>query len=154
QQSVQIVNAAGRSSIVSHDDIALTQTGSLRRALVFNRGHQDAALARELMKAGNPPQDRHGLPGDADVTPPDFTVADQPARDELGRVDRNSEADTLSRQNDRAVDADHFAAGGDQGTARIAWIESRVGLDDVVYQAPRGRSERASQGAHHSRSHG
>ena len=77
---------------------------------------------------------RDGLHRDADPAPADAAVADQAAGDELGRVDRDREADPLRRQDDRRVDADHLAPRVDQRAARVAGVQRRVGLEDVVDQ--------------------
>ena len=47
----------------------------------------------------------------------------------------------------------HLAVGGDQRTARVAWVERCVGLDHVVHLAPGVGTQRAPQGAHHARGH-
>src|SRR5260370_31012496 len=73
------------------------------------------------------------------------------ARDQLGAVDRDGEADSLRGQDDRGVDADNLAARVDQRSARVAGIECGVGLDDVVDQAARPGAERSSECADYPR---
>src|SRR5262249_56580174 len=53
----------------------------------------------------------------------------------LGRVDRDGEADAdvaAALAEDRGVDADDVAVLVEQGAARVAGIDRRVGLDEVV----------------------
>src|SRR5271156_2991397 len=76
------------------------------------------------------------------------------ARDQLGAVDRDGEADSLRGQYDRGVDADYLAARVDQRSAGVTGIERGVGLNDVVDQAPRTRPERTAERAHHARGNG
>ena len=51
----------------------------------------------------------HVLPGYADVTAPDSSVADEPSSDQLGRVTCDREADALRRPNHCGVYAYHLA---------------------------------------------
>ena len=53
---------------------------------------------------------RNGLPRHTDVAARDVAVADQPRRDELGRVDADGEADALRAHDHGGVDADHLGA--------------------------------------------
>ena len=67
----------------------------------------------------------------------------------LGRIDRDGEAQTLARKHGR-VHADHLAGGVDERAARVARVDRRVGLNDVVHQAAGLRTQRTAQRAHHA----
>src|SRR5205085_8357152 len=93
------------------------------------------------------------LAGEADVTAAHAPVADQTTGDELGRVNRSRKTDALRRADDGCVDADDESLRRDERAARIARIQSRVGLNHVVHQTPRLRAQGAPQRAHDTRSH-
>src|SRR5205807_3031200 len=113
--------------------------------------HLDAPGATEL--AGEPRRQRPLLPADAEVGAAEPALGHQRADDLPGRgVDRHSEAETDT--GDRRVDADHAAAAVGERAARIAGIESGVGLDDVVddaYVHSGARRQRASERRHDTR---
>src|SRR5205085_8010026 len=94
------------------------------------------------------------LAGEADVTAAHAPVADQTTGDELGRVNRSRKTDALRRADDGCVDADDESLRRDERAARIARIQSRVGLNHVVHQTPRLRPQTAPQRAHDARRHG
>src|SRR6266567_911101 len=94
-----------------------------------------------------PAVQRHVLSAHADVTAPDLALFDQPAGHVFSRVDAQREADSLRRKNHRRIDPDHFAARIDQLSARIAWIQRRIGLDDIVNEPAGVGPERPAQGA-------
>src|SRR5213075_2590809 len=79
---------------------------------------------------------RHALPGHADVAARHAAVAHQPRGDEDGGVDADGETDALRPHDHRGIDADDVAARVDQRPSGVAGIERRVGLDDVLDQAP------------------
>jgi hypothetical protein len=74
------------------------------------------------MKAHHTPVQRNILAGHADVAATDLAVADQPARNKLGSVHSYRKADSLRRQNDCSIDADHLAEGVHQRPTRVAGI--------------------------------
>src|SRR5207244_9810705 len=88
------------------------------------------------------------LSANADVSTSDAAFPYQRNRDALGRVGRDCEADTLRRQDDRGVYADHAPGGVHQRSARTARIERRIGLDDVVEKPPCLTSHRTTKSAH------
>jgi hypothetical protein len=53
---------------------------------------------------------RHILPSHADVTAPDFSIFNQPARDKSCRVNADSETDALRRADHRSVYAHDFTS--------------------------------------------
>src|SRR6185295_19931235 len=94
---------------------------------------------------------RHILAADADLAAAHAAVFDQTAGDELRGIDGEGETDALRRQNDGGVDTDDFAARSHQRPARIAGIERRVCLYDVVDQTPRTRRQRAAKSTDYTR---
>ena len=62
----------------------------------------------------------------------DLAARDQLLGDVLGEVDRDREADALAAGVDRGVDADRLAADVAQRAARVAEVDRRVGLDEVL----------------------
>src|SRR5262245_25160154 len=99
------------------------------------------------MRAHDKARNGHVLAADAEVGPADPAVLHQLAGDKFRRVDGNSKTDPLRRQNHRRIDAYDLAQGIDQGTAGVAGVERRVGLDHVVDQPSRFGAERATKGA-------
>ena len=97
--------------------------------------------------------ERHVLSRDSNRTPPDVTIFDQPAGDEMRGVARDREADALGRQDDRRVHADDFAGAVQERTAGVAGIERGIGLDDFIHQTPGFSAHRATERAHDSRGH-
>ena len=61
--------------------------------------------------------------------------------DPVRGIDRDREAQRLRARNDRGIDADHLRGGVHQRSSRIAWIEGRVGLDQVLDQASVARGQ-------------
>src|SRR5438067_1414058 len=75
---------------------------------------------------------RQRLHRDAYPTPDDLAAVDELARHALDHVGRNREADTLARRDDRGVDPDDLAAQVHERPARVAAIDRRVRLDEVL----------------------
>src|SRR5690242_14342420 len=96
---------------------------------------------------------RSVLTSHADVSALDFAILDQAPGDEISRVDRDRETDSLRWKDDRRVDADDLTVGRDEGSSRIAGIQSRIGLDHIVDQTSGLRSEGTSESADDSRCH-
>ena len=66
-------------------------------------------------------------------------------------IDRDGEADAnvavaAAASLNLGVDPDHFSSGINQGTARIAWVDRRVGLDHVRDREAIGGLDLALQG--------
>src|SRR5258705_246087 len=106
------------------------------------RGRAQAPRGRPLETAQRPSarlRARHVdvLAGDADVGAADAAVANQPRRDEPGRVDANRKTEALRGANHRGVDPNHLPARRHERSTGVARIERRVGLDDVVDEAAR-----------------
>ena len=88
------------------------------------------------MRATERSRHRHLVTGHSDVRPADAAVAQQRRSHEPHRVAGNGEAQSLRRQNDGGVDANDLSGRRDERPAGVAGIQRRVGLDDVVDQAP------------------
>src|SRR5688572_22614458 len=99
---------------VGNDNIAFKQSGPLGWAAIFDRDYQDAAFDRQVMEAHHAAQKWNILSRDTNIAARDFSISNEPAGDKLCCIARNSEADTLSRQNNRAVDADYVSARSDK----------------------------------------
>src|SRR5215211_3439177 len=75
--------------------------------------------------------------------------------DAARHVNRHGEADpdvAASRGKDSGVDADELSAHVDQRAARIARIDRRIGLDEILVALL--ADTRATEGAHKPRCHG
>src|SRR5512135_617497 len=78
------------------------------------------------------------LHGGAKVTPNDSSLVSQLWQQLFDGIGRNCKADTdiaARLTEDRRIDANHFTAQIDQGTARVTWIDRSVGLDEVVVRS-------------------
>ena len=91
------------------------------------------------------PRNRRCRGGDADRGATDAAVPRDLARDEIGGVGGNREADPLRAHDDGRIDADHLPCRGHQRAARIAGIERGVGLHDVLDHPPGARLQRATE---------
>ena len=140
--------------VETQDDVAFPDPGGRGRAAWRDRRHSNAGAHRELVGAGQRARNRYLVADDADVAAADPAVANQARRDEPRRVARDREAESLRRRQDRRVDADHFAARGDERPAGIARIERRIGLNDVFDQAHRLRPQRSANRADDARRDG
>ena len=76
-----------------------------------------------------------------------MTERDQLSDDELHGIHGDCKADPLRGQNHRRVHAYHGAARVEQWPARVARIQRRVGLNDVVDQPTRHGAKRAAERA-------
>src|SRR5262249_40492380 len=94
------------------------------------------------------------LSGNTDLSPPNLAVSQQQTPDKLLRVDCGREKKTLRRQDHCGVYSDDFPAGGYQRPTGITWIKRRIGLDDIIDQPARLRSQRAAESADHSGGYG
>src|SRR5262249_7609772 len=97
---------------------------------------------------------RHILSGDADIAALDATVFNEPSSHERCRIDGDGKTDTLGRENDRRIHADHVTARCDQRASRVARIEGSVGLNDVIDESARLRAQRPPEGTHDPGGHG
>src|SRR5689334_8795917 len=104
------------------------------------------------MAADEQPVKRRRLTGYAKITAMDFSIFDEPSGDELRCIDRDRKAYALCGQNDRRVHADDFAVRRDKRTTGISRIQCGIGLNDVIDQPARLRSQRASKRADDTRS--
>ena len=102
---------------------------------------------RKAVKPHDLPREWRVLSRHADVRPPDPAIANQSADDELNGIRGDSETQTLRAGNDRGVHADDFAARVDERPAGVPGVERRVGLNDVVHQPARPRSQRSAERA-------
>ena len=64
-----------------------------------------SCLFRQIVEAHDAAVDRHSLSGDSDVTPTNSAITQQTTGHELCRIDADSKADSLRRQDGRSVDA-------------------------------------------------
>src|SRR2546429_1730041 len=75
---------------------------------------------------------RERLQRDADPATRDLAAVDELARHALDHVGGDREADALARRDDRGVDPDDLAAQVHERPARVAGIDRRVRLDEVL----------------------
>src|SRR5579864_7140343 len=127
-----VLGAARGGAVDLEQQIAGLQPGPLRRAADVQRADHHPGLAQpELLGLllG------HVLGYDADPAAYHAAVRDDLAHHAAHHVHRDREADTLDAEilgDDRRVDADQLAAGVDQRPPRIAEVDRRVGLDEVL----------------------
>jgi hypothetical protein len=63
----------------------------------------------------------------------------------MAGVHRDGETEALGLQDDRSVDANHLALCGHQGDHPSSWVESSVGLNNIIDKpSPLDRSDRLS----------
>src|SRR5262245_28625107 len=153
QHAVQFVDAWNGPVVISDDHVAFLHAGFRRGAAGFGRNHEHACLDLEVMMTHESAVKRDDLSRHADVAAAHASFFDQLGRDEFRRVDGGGKGDSLCGQNDRRVDADDLAARVDERPAGVPRVQGRVGLNNVVDQAARPRTQAASQRADHARGH-
>ena len=99
--------------------------------------HRDAKARRGRLRK------RHGLPGEAEIAAHHAPLAHKVGNDALGRIDGHRETGRVGARDDGGVHADDAATGVKQCAARIAGVQSGIGLDDVLDQ-PAVRGAQAS----------
>src|SRR6267143_1519429 len=107
---MKIIDACSRVIVKGNNDVPFAQSSIPCGAVPLERYNKDSALNVKVIVANNSARKRNVLAGQADITATDFTVANQTAGNELGRINRSGKGDSLSRHDHRRVDADHFSA--------------------------------------------
>src|SRR5438309_9357081 len=111
--------------------VADLQAGARRRAVRGDIGHHDS-LAPGHSEALRQLGGHRFLDGDAHVAAHDVAVGGELWSDVAELLDGNGEPDALPGRVYRRVDPDDRAAGVQQRTARVARVDGRIGLDEVV----------------------
>ncbi len=131
---MEVVAVGYRRSIHAQHDVALLQAGPLRRTVGAHIAHQRAAHFFLTESLGD--RRRDVLRHDPQIRTRDFAVLHDLLHDAARHIRRDREADTLiafrTVRDDRRVDADQLAAVVHQRPARIARVDGRVGLDEVL----------------------
>ena len=135
------------------NDVPFAQPRPSCRTVLFHAEHHDAHLLRQIVEPHHTAVHRHGLCRDANIAPSDAPIAQQPAGHKLRRIDPDSKTNPLRRKNGRRIHANHASRGIDQWPTRVPRIQRSIGLDNVVNQSPRIRTQRPTQRAHHARRH-
>ncbi len=138
----QFRTAVDRLAVDGQNDVALLNTGSLRRAVRGHVANQGAGYLRRVERLSD--RGRDFLRHHAKIGTGYFSVLDDLIHHIARHTNRNGKTDPLVpfrtiRQNG-GVDTDQFAALIDQGAARIAGVDGRIGLDEifVVFNAEVG----------------
>jgi len=116
------------------DHIACLQTGLGGRRLWHHRADQRPAVLLQP-QFGRQIRILHGLDADADVAPAHAAVSNQLLLDQVGQVAGDRQADALESAGpatDGAVHADHLAVHIHQWPTRVARIDGRVGLQEIL----------------------
>ena len=137
---MQIVDATHRLVVEGDDNVADSELATLCGPARLHRDQQHPGLILELLRPGDGAWDIHVLSANAEISAANPAILNQLSDDELRRVDRYRETDSLRRQNHGGVYADDFTSGIDQRSAGVAGIERGVGLDDIVDQPSRYRA--------------
>ena len=132
QEPVQCINARNWLIAIPDNDIAFQNPRALGRTVGFNSHHQDPTRDWQMQQTHEAARQRHVLPAHPDIAAPDSAVFDEATGHEDGGVYRNGETEPLSWQDDRGIDANHFALRGHQGTARVPRVEGCVGLNNII----------------------
>src|SRR5258708_23495115 len=97
---VKSIHISDRMAVKFNHDVLFPESRKGCGTVGLNRNHQEAALDWQMMEAHQPPVQFDILAADADVAAPDSAVLDEPAGHIFCRVDRDSTAHALGRQND------------------------------------------------------
>ena len=137
EDAVKIVYSGYRFPVHCNDEIAFAHSGAMSWAFFFTGDDDDSGFFGEIVEADDAAVDRDGLGGDADEAAANASVAEEAAGNEFGRVDADSETDTLRGKNGGGVDADDAAGGIDERATGVARVEGGVGLNDIVNKTAR-----------------
>src|SRR5262249_29259130 len=143
----QVVDTPDRFAGNIEHDIAFGEAGPLRRSARYQIRDHFSARRFQFEPAGKPRIEGYALRGDAESAAPHLSITHDARRDIRGGVDADREADTLRGPDHRRVDADDPAVAVHQRSARVAWIERRIGLDHAVDQPPRRAAQAATERA-------
>src|SRR5262245_7701661 len=124
---MQYVNVGYRMTTESNDDVPFLQAGLRAGASGFNGNHQDAAVDEKIVAPDKASMDRNVLAGNSNVSATNSSILYQLPGNEFCRVDRGRETDTLCRQNDGGVYADHLSTRSHERTSGVARIQCGVG---------------------------
>src|SRR5437773_9199701 len=151
---MKLVDTVNTISGKSDDYIAWFEARFFCRAVRIHRYNQDSVFVRQIVITGDLSPNRNILSGHADVTSTNAPVANESAGNKLGPIDRDRKPKSLRRLYHRRIYADNLSAGIYERAARVSRVERRVGLNDIVDQAARSRSQASTQGRYHSRGNG
>ena len=118
------------------DDVAALEARAIGCAVRCHGADDGAADVLETEAVGE--IRRHRLHDDAELGATDVSVFPQVVHHVLGHVRRNREPDAdvrVDRRQHLGVDADHFALRVHQGAARVAVVDRRVGLQEILVVA-------------------
>ena len=136
QQSMQVVEAGNDFIVQRNDEVAIPEASRQGRPVWLERNHQHSGRLTKAVKAGHPAQEWHILAGDSEIATADTSVAQKRRQDRDHSADGYCEAEALPAGDDRGIDADDAAVARHEWSARVAGIERRVGLNDLIDQAP------------------
>src|SRR5205814_7210632 len=86
EETMQVVDAADRTAVERHNQIAVAQPGLLARTSRLDRHDEYGGRRRQPMRNNKPPRHWHVLTADADVAAPNAAVAYAARRDEASGV--------------------------------------------------------------------
>src|ERR1019366_484773 len=148
------VGVAHAFPVELQDNVALFQTRLVRRAAGGDGADDDAARFLESEARGEIAG--NALYGDADHAALHFTLPDQLVHHRLGHVggdgEANADVDAGGREN-LGVDPDQLPARIHQRAARVALVDGRVGLQEVL-EAAIAQTRGAALGADDARGYG
>ena len=151
EQAVQLVDRGDGQAVDADDGVVHPQPGALRRRIGLHFQHPERADLVDFEKPRHAPVQRYGGARQANEGAPHLAVGEELSDDPFRRVDGGGEADGLRAWNDGGVHAYDAGAAVEQRPARIARVQRRVGLNDVVDQPPGGRPQRTAQRRYHAR---
>src|SRR6202035_3272445 len=93
------------------------------------------------------------LASQSQIASADFTVPDEPGGHKLGRIGGDGETESLRRQDNGGIHANHSTGGIDQWSAGVPGIQRGVRLNDIIHQPSRLCPHRPPQGTDDSGGH-
>jgi hypothetical protein len=134
EQAHEIIGAGDGGAVEGQQNIAGEKARVIGRASRFDRAHHGARPLREAEVQRNSARHWNRASADAEKGAANPSMRDKFSEHETCRIGGHREANSLRAGDDRGVDADHLALRRDQRAARIAGIESRIGLNHIVDQ--------------------
>src|ERR1051326_249990 len=144
---MQRIDVGNHLIIPTDNHVTVAQAGTLSGTVRVDAGDKNAARSGQVVSSNQEPMQRRVLSSYTNVSSLDFSIFDKAAGDEFGCIYRDRKTDSLGRKNDRRVDADDFPSSSNERPSRISGIQSSIGLDNIVDEPARLRSQRTSNGA-------
>src|SRR5258708_39466131 len=131
----------------SDDDILFLNACLISGSILFDSNNFNAGFLRKAELPSLQARNRDRPAMETQIAPDDPAMLHELGQDVLRHVNRNGEANPLSRLNNGRVDADHLPPAVNEWTAAVARIQRGIGLNYIVDKVSRDAPQGSAQGA-------